>query len=135
MTSRLVTVDLILTVLLQLSEWQLLPITEEELQRCGKLREILVAWSKQIEAQRLGVSLDAIAENALQVFRHTEGEKSWERLISIGERVIERARELELLDPGRSAEVGEALIREEMAKALKQGKQFVSKRRRSILPG
>jgi hypothetical protein len=122
MTSRLVTVDLILTVSLRLRRWELLPIFEEgSLEFYASIRELLNHWARQIEEQGLSISLEAIAENATQIYQSFKGEASWERLTQIGDSLIERAREIEGLILNRSMEVLRVPRQKEISNALREG--------------
>ncbi len=119
MTSRLVTVDLILTTSLRLQQ-SLYPITEEQLSFYRSIREILDGWARQIEAQGLAVRLETIAENALEICL-TSAEAGSNDLAQIGDQLIERAREIESLTLNRWVDLLSAPAREELAKALKGG--------------
>jgi hypothetical protein len=122
MTSRLVTVDLILSLSLRLRQWEPLPMTEAgSLDFYTYVREMLNRWATQLEMQGLSVSLGTIAENAVQVYQRSEGEPSWPRLINIGDQLIERAREIEGIILNRSAQLLSVPIQEEIAKALTEG--------------
>jgi hypothetical protein len=121
MTSRMVTVDLILEVSLGLRDWELLPFTEEESRLYESVKMILNGWAKQIEEQGLAVRLETIARNAVEIFRNSEGDNSWVRLSSFGDQLLERAREIEELILNRSSELGQIPRQEEITKALKEG--------------
>ena len=122
MTSRLVTVDLILSLSLQLRQWEQLSIAEEgSLDFYTSIRQVLNDWATQIEEQGLAVQLETIAESAVQIYRNSNGEGSMERLITIGDKLIERAREIEAMILIRSVELLHLPIQKEIAKALKEG--------------
>ena len=122
MTSRLVTVDLILSLSLQLRHWKPLAITEEgSLDFYAAIREMLNRWARQIEAQGLSVSLETIALGALQVLDAAGGERTSGRLEQIGDELIERAREIEGMILNRSIELVSVPVQHEIAKALKHG--------------
>jgi hypothetical protein len=144
MTSRLVSVDLILTVSLRLRQFKLLPILEDgALDFYTNVREVLNHWAKQIESQGLAVSLETIAENAAQILIIAKTELLWERLAQIGDSLIEQAREIEMLILNRSVELMYIPEGQEISKAFREGKlvsfkqavaDVVRKRRDSTKP-
>src|SRR5262249_51176893 len=98
MISRLVTIDLILTLSLRLRQCEPLRISEKcDLDFYAAVRDILNHWARQIEEQGLSVSLETIAENAAQIFRSSKTEALWQHLTQIGDSLIEQARELEVV--------------------------------------
>ena len=122
MTSRMVTVDLILEVSLRLTQYKLAPITKEDFELYDCVKGILNGWAKQIEDQGLLVSLETIAENAVAVYYHSKGELSWQRLMGIGDQLIDRAREIDELILNRWSELVRIPREKEIVQALKEGK-------------
>ena len=92
MISRLVTVDLLLTMAERL---RLLPQYREldSIALYKECKSVLNGWAKRIEAEGLSVSLGAISENALKSLRPD----NQSLLASIGDRLIDSAGEIELL--------------------------------------
>jgi hypothetical protein len=93
MISRLVTVDLLLTMSERL---RLLPQYRElDWAALYEVCEsVLNGWAKRIEAEGLSVSLGAISENALKSFSRPDNQSL---LTSIGDRLIDSAGEIEWL--------------------------------------
>ena len=90
MISRLVTVDLVLTVSHRLS----LEAKDPSLPYYEAAIQILNGWAKRIESEGLAVSLDAISENALLRFSMPDNTSE---LRDIGNDLIERTKHIELL--------------------------------------
>jgi len=88
--SRLVTVDLVLTVSHRLS----LEAKDPSLPYYEAAIQILNGWAKRIESEGLAVSLDAISENALLRFSMPDNTSE---LRDIGNDLIERTKHIELL--------------------------------------
>jgi hypothetical protein len=128
MTSRLVTVDLILATSLRLRNWKLLPVTTEEQVLYGNVRHLLDGWAKQIETQGLAISLDTIAENAWQIYRRSKKKDSWDIFFEIGSQLISRAREIEIQDQSRLMDLVDVPAREEIIKALAEGERITFKK-------
>ncbi|MFY9984974.1 MAG: hypothetical protein WAK31_09450 [Chthoniobacterales bacterium] len=128
MTSRLVTVDLILTTSLRLRNWKLLPMTKEEWVFYANVREVLNGWAKQIETQGLAISLDTIAENAWQIYRKSKKKDSWDHFFEIGNQLIGRAREIEMQEVDRLTDLVNVPAREEIIKTLARGERITFKK-------
>jgi hypothetical protein len=128
MTSRLVTVDLILATSLRLRNWKLLPMTNEEWVLYTKVREILDGWAKQIETQGLAISLDTIVENAWQIYCRSKKKDSWDHFVEIGSQLIGRAREIEMQELDRLMDLVNVPAREEIIKALAEGERVTFKK-------
>ncbi len=125
MTSRLVTVDLILTTAVRLQRSALYPPTEDQLAFYGWIRELLNRWAKQIERRELAVQLETIAENALRLYSvgAEAASTTWaDDLEKIGYQLIDRAREIESLTLNRSAFLY-VPEQEVMVRALKEGER------------
>ena len=97
MISRLVTVDLILTVSLRVCERELLPITTDEFQLYRDILRVLDGWAKTIERQGLAVSLETIATNAVEMAPkdYPTALHPLMGLIATGYELISRSRDIE----------------------------------------